>query len=81
MLDPICIINTDKEGNPLPPKTMVRFGIDAPVIVTGDIAGDVNVYRLNDYEDNNPLVQRDRLMKLLYPTGYSKGNYSIDDAV
>jgi dynein intermediate chain 4, axonemal len=74
MLDPICIISQDKEGNPLPSKTMVRFSKGAPVVVTGDIAGDVAVYRLHDYEDNNPVVQRDRLVKLLYPAGYNKGN-------
>ena len=30
---------------------MVRFAETAPIICTGDIDGDVNVYRLHGYED------------------------------
>lgn len=33
---------------------MVRFSENAPVIITGDIEGDVNVYRLHGkYDFNN----------------------------
>lgn len=49
MLDPICSIREIKEKNlkKLAPKTMVRFCKGDPVLVTGDINGDIDVYRLN----------------------------------
>lgn len=47
MLDPICIIkNTNQEDKPAP-KTMVRFCYGAPILITGDLTGDVSVFRLN----------------------------------
>ncbi len=51
MLDPIAIVkgNSDEKSAP---KTMVRFCRGAPVLVTGDLTGNVNVYRLNRDEDN-----------------------------
>ncbi len=45
MLDPFAF-DKPKEGELFPAKTMVRFGIGGPIVVTGDIAGDTNVYRL-----------------------------------
>ncbi|KAL4445579.1 hypothetical protein ABPG74_006130 [Tetrahymena malaccensis] len=73
MLDPFAQIIPKNNEPPFPPKTMVRFAQSAPVIITGDIAGDLNVYRLHGYEDSDPKVQHDRLLKLLYPSGYTKG--------
>jgi len=35
--------------------------------VTGDVAGDVTVYRLTGYEDCNPKVQQENLFKILGP--------------
>ena len=52
---------------------MVRFAKNGPVIITGDVAGDIQVYRLLGYEDQDPKIQQERLIKLLYPTGYNKG--------
>lgn len=72
MLDPLQVIKA-KEGETLPPKTMVRFSEANPIIITGDTAGDVNVYRLYGYQDLNPKIQQQKIIKLLYPTGYSKG--------
>jgi hypothetical protein len=47
MLDPISIIRgSHNEEEPIP-KTMVRFCHGAPVLITGDVTGDVSVYRLN----------------------------------
>lgn len=46
MLDPFATIRAP-EGKIWPAKTMVRFGNSSPVVITGDIAGDVRVYRLN----------------------------------
>ena len=46
MLDPVAFIKP-KDGEIFPEKTMVKFAEDAPVIITGDVAGDVNVYRLH----------------------------------
>ena len=46
MLDPIVIIGTGPEEK-LPAKTMVRFSKGAPVLVAGDVSGEVYVYRLN----------------------------------
>ena len=46
MLDPICTVK-DRHKKQLAPKTMVRFCRGDPVLVTGDINGDVDVYRLN----------------------------------
>ena len=58
---------------------MVRFGKSSPVVITGDTAGDVQVYRLNGYEDCEPKNQYDKLVKLLYPTGYTKGGKEKQD--
>lgn len=59
MLDPISIIkSTNPEENPAP-KTMVRFCQGAPVLITGDLNGDVSVFRLNRDEENlDPAHQR-----------------------
>lgn len=45
MLDPFAY-DKPKEGEHFASKTTVSFCKGAPVIVTGDVAGDVNVYRL-----------------------------------
>lgn len=50
MLDPISIIKSKTTDEKAPPKTMVRFCRGAPVLITGDLNGDVNVYRLNREE-------------------------------
>ncbi len=46
MLDPISTVK-DRNKHKLAPKTMVRFCKGDPVLVTGDINGEVDVYRLN----------------------------------
>ena len=46
MLDPICTVK-EKHKKKLAPKTMVRFCQSDPVLVTGDINGEIDVYRLN----------------------------------
>ena len=33
---------------------MVRFHPIEPVLITGDTAGDLSIYRLRGYEDNDP---------------------------
>jgi hypothetical protein len=48
MLDP-CASIKDKENESMPPKTIVRFGNGAPVIITGDTVGDLSVYRLHGF--------------------------------
>lgn len=53
MLDPFASIKPQGDEI-LPCKTMVKFAIGDPVIITGDTEGDVNVYRLHGYEDNDP---------------------------
>lgn len=52
MLDPISIIKGKNPEEKSAPKTMVRFCRGAPVLITGDLAGDVNVFRLNREEEN-----------------------------
>lgn len=49
MLDPICTVKEikDKNAKKLAPKTMVRFCKGDPVLATGDINGDIDIYRLN----------------------------------
>jgi hypothetical protein len=74
MLDPICTVK-ERHKKPLAPKTMVRFCRGDPVLVTGDINGDVDVYRLNRDETNLEFhAQRDKLTRLLYPNGYLAGS-------
>ncbi len=46
MLDPICTVK-ERNKQKLAAKTMVRFCRGDPVLVTGDINGDIDVYRLN----------------------------------
>jgi len=50
MLDPFAF-DKPKNGEIYPSKTMVSFGKEAPIIISGDVEGDVNVYRLQGYED------------------------------
>ena len=45
MLDPFAF-DKPKEGF-ASPKTMVRFCNGAPIVITGDMAGDTNIYRLH----------------------------------
>jgi len=52
MLDPF-ISDLPPEGEIWEPKTMVRFCKAAPIIITGDMGGTVNIYRLFGYEDSN----------------------------
>ena len=46
MLDPFAL---EKASNNefLPCRTMVRFSPGSPVVITGDVVGDVKVYRLH----------------------------------
>lgn len=46
MLDPICTVK-HRGGKQLAPKTIVRFCRGDPVLITGDINGEIDVYRLN----------------------------------
>lgn len=70
MLDPICTVK-ERNKKKLAPKTMVRFCRGDPVLVTGDINGEIDVYRLNRDETNLEFnEQRERVTKLLYPNGY-----------
>ncbi len=79
MLDPICIIKTKQDGNPAAPKTMVRFCRGSPILITGDIKGNIDVYRLNSNyiiiseEEDKPdaQYQQEKLIKLLYTEGYN----------
>ena len=49
MLDPIASV-LPPANEVWPSKTIVRFCRSDPVLITGDIAGDVDVYRLSgDY--------------------------------
>ena len=56
MLDPFATVRAP-EGQVWPAKTMVRFGSSSPVVITGDTAGDIQVFRLNGYEDFDPKLQ------------------------
>lgn len=51
MLDPICTVRDrttkDSAKTKMAAKTMVRFCKGDPVLVTGDINGEIDVYRLN----------------------------------
>lgn len=76
MLDPISVIKSNSPQDKPSPKTMVRFCKGAPVLITGDVTGDVSVYRLNRDEQNlDPGFQAQKLIKLLYPNGYKLGNH------
>ena len=46
MLDPICTVR-DRHKKRLASKTMVKFCKGDPVLVTGDVNGEIDVYRLN----------------------------------
>ncbi|CAD8164655.1 unnamed protein product [Paramecium pentaurelia] len=72
MLDPFATL-MPQDQQIWAAKTMVRFAQNSPIIITGDAHGEINTYRLYGYEDNDPLVQQERLEKLFYPTGYVKG--------
>ncbi|CAK87332.1 unnamed protein product (macronuclear) [Paramecium tetraurelia] len=78
MLDPYFTI-MPQDQQIWPAKTMVRFAHNSPVLITGDARGDINAYRLYGYEDNDPLQEEEKLRKLLYPSGYSKGQKEQKD--
>ncbi len=77
MLDPICTVR-DRHKKRLASKTMVKFCKGDPVLVTGDVNGEIDVYRLNrtpiitlgDETNLDANEQRQRLSRLLYPNGY-----------
>lgn len=77
MLDPICTVR-DRQKKRLASKTMVKFCKGDPVLVTGDVNGEIDVYRLNrisasilgDESNLEANEQRQRLTRLLYPNGY-----------
>ena len=77
MLDPICTIRY-RHKKRLASKTMVKFCKGDPVLVTGDVNGEIDVYRLNrtpivtlgDETNLDANEQRQRLTRLLYPNGY-----------
>lgn len=77
MLDPICTVR-DRHKKRLASKTMVKFCKGDPVLVTGDVNGQIDVYRLNrtpiitlgDEINLDANEQRQRLTRLLYPNGY-----------
>lgn len=74
MLDPISIIKGKNNDEKSAPKTMVRFCKGAPVLVAGDLSGNVHVYRLNRDEENmESNYQAEKLSKLIYPNGYTLG--------
>ena len=63
MLDPLAY-DKPKLGETYASKTMINFSPGAPIICTGDVAGDINVYRIHGkninwiyigYEDSQPL--------------------------
>lgn len=52
MLDPFAYDNYPEENMANhPSKTAIKFCPGAPILVTGDIAGDTKVYRIHGYED------------------------------
>ena len=46
MLDPICIKKARSVEKPQP-KTIIRFCKGDPILVTGDVGGSIDVYRIN----------------------------------
>jgi len=46
MLDPICIKKA-KPGDNVIPKTIIRFCKGDPILITGDVGGNIDVYRIN----------------------------------
>ena len=73
MLDPICTVK-DRQKKKLAPKTMVRFCKGDPVLVTGDINGDIDVYRLNR---NIDLIQANRPIWIIT----NKNNESVSCSI
>lgn len=46
MLDPICI-KKSKPNDKSIPKTIIRFCRGDPILITGDVAGNIDVFRIN----------------------------------
>ena len=51
MLDPICI-KKSKTNESTPPKTIIRFCKGDPILITGDVGGNIDVYRINSKKLN-----------------------------
>jgi hypothetical protein len=57
MLDPIVIMG-GPDDQKYPAKTTVRFSRGAPVLIAGDVSGDVYVFRLNSIDELMQLNNR-----------------------
>jgi WD40 repeat protein len=62
-----CLTHFDKNSdgeNINIPKTVVRFSHDAPVVLTGNLKGQVDVYRVNGLE-HVQVSEKDQIARLL----------------
>jgi len=74
LLDPIAT-EMSKDDIFLPSRKTVKFSPKHPILVSGDIKGDIKVYRIFGYDDQFNLTQKqqeERLLKAVYPTGHNK---------
>jgi len=75
LLDPVATDGKPTETEKFPSRKTVKFCPTSPILVTGDLVGDINVYRVNGYDEyfNMPaLQQEERLIKAVYPNDYAK---------
>ena len=64
----VCHFDKDSEGNEIKtPKTVVRYSNESPVILTGNLDGEVDVYRTYGFEhvEVSENDQRERLMQAI----------------
>jgi len=74
LLDPIAC-EMSKDDIFLPARKTVKFSPKHPILVSGDIKGDIKAYRIFGFDDQFTLSnkqQEDRLLKAVYPTGHNK---------
>jgi len=75
LLDPVATECKPSETEKFPSRKTCKFCPTSPILVTGDVVGDINIYRVNGYDEYFNMSapqQEENFIKAIYPNDYSK---------